>query len=243
MSTGSTPSCDFKRKRNFTEEEKNFLVELVQQHQDVITSKDNKSSMKVLKDKVWNEIFQKFNEKSGDTSGSSRNGNGSSNGLSSSSHTSRTLDQLKKCWENLRTKAKREYKQLNVVQTPEENRLQNKIISIIGDELDLPANGIPMLSSAAKSSIVRPGSANPVELIDAIALNGDVGEFGLIELNGGGNVSVKSVNITGLTGTDRPVAATALTKQQLKQLMIGRLMVTRKHTSSNSGKNKNVNLF
>jgi hypothetical protein len=228
MSTGSAPSCDFKRKRNFTEEEKTFLVELVQQHQEVITSKDNKSSMKVLKDKVWNEIFQKFNEKNGDAIDTSAK-DSSVGGLS---HTSRTLDQLKKCWENLRTKAKREYKQLNVVQTPEENRLQNKIISIIGDELDLPANGAGMLN-ASKTSLVHSNGAQ-VELIDAIALNGD-GEFGLIELNGGGNVSVKSVNIAGLTSADRPVTTAALTKQQLKQLMLGRLMVTPKHASSTSG--------
>lgn len=74
--------ADFKRKRNFTEEEKNFLVELVQQHQQIITSKDNKSSMKLLKDKVWSEIHQQFNE----------------NNLRNFNNSTRTLDQLKKCW-------------------------------------------------------------------------------------------------------------------------------------------------
>lgn len=73
---------DFKRKRNFTEEEKNFLVELVQQHQQIITSKDNKSSMKLLKDKVWSEIHQQFND----------------NNMRNFNNSTRTLDQLKKCW-------------------------------------------------------------------------------------------------------------------------------------------------
>jgi len=113
-------SQDFKRKRNFTEEEKNFLVELVQQHQQIITSKDNKSSMKILKDKVWSEIHQHFND----------------NNMRNFNNSTRTLDQLKKCWENLRTKAKREYKQLSIGNSLEENNLQHKIISIIGDELD-----------------------------------------------------------------------------------------------------------
>ena len=70
--------ADFKRKRNFTEEEKNFLVELVQQHQQIITSKDNKSSMKLLKDKVWSEIHQQFNE----------------NNLRNFNNSTRTLDQV-----------------------------------------------------------------------------------------------------------------------------------------------------
>ena len=74
--------ADFKRKRNFTEEEKNFLVELVQQHQQIITSKDNKSSMKLIKDKVWSEIHQQFND----------------NNMRSFNNSTRTLDQLKKCW-------------------------------------------------------------------------------------------------------------------------------------------------
>lgn len=72
-------STDFKRKRNFTEEEKNYLVELVQQHQQIITSKDNKSSMKILKDKVWSEIHQSFND----------------NNLRNFNNSTRTLDQLK----------------------------------------------------------------------------------------------------------------------------------------------------
>lgn len=76
--TNTNASTDFKRKRNFTEEEKNFLVELVQQHQQIITSKDNKSSMKILKDKVWSEIHQEFNRS-----------------INREINSSRTLDQLK----------------------------------------------------------------------------------------------------------------------------------------------------
>lgn len=41
---------------------------------------------------------------------------------------------------NLRTKAKREYKQLNIANSMEENNLQHKIISIIGDELEHTQN-------------------------------------------------------------------------------------------------------
>ena len=89
MANSNNMGADFKRKRNFTEEEKNFLVELVQQHQQIITSKDNKSSMKLLKDKVWSEIHQQFNE----------------NNMRNFNNSTRTLDQLKKCWVSERLSA------------------------------------------------------------------------------------------------------------------------------------------
>lgn len=61
--------------------------------------------------------------------------------------TTRTISELiefsRPPQENLRTKAKREYKQLNIVNSLEENNLQHKIISIIGDELDHTQNQQP----------------------------------------------------------------------------------------------------
>lgn len=62
----------------------------------------------------------------------------------------------------MRTKAKREYKQLNIGNSLEENNLQHKIISIIGDELD------------------HTQSQQTFEFGDSFAIDYDAGDFNII---------------------------------------------------------------
>lgn len=81
-------NVDMNKRRIYSEVEKNLLVELVSQHQKVIEQKDNSTTTLKHKNEAWDTICHLFN---------------SSKGVQSS-----TTKSLKKLWDNIKSKAKKE---------------------------------------------------------------------------------------------------------------------------------------
>ncbi|KAJ4447632.1 hypothetical protein ANN_09639 [Periplaneta americana] len=75
-------------KKRFTEEEKNFLLLMIEKQKHIIENKETDGSSLHQKRKAWTEIQSRFN--------------------SEPNHTERTVTQLQKCWDNIKTKRKRD---------------------------------------------------------------------------------------------------------------------------------------
>ena len=71
----------------FSELEKSLLMELVDKHKDILENKQNNFKMIRQKNQAWENVLEEFNSQSGVKKRDSK--------------------QLRKCWENLKARAKK----------------------------------------------------------------------------------------------------------------------------------------
>jgi hypothetical protein len=111
------------KRANFKQLDYELLISLIEEHKDVITERKYDSISLAKKSKVWDEISKQFNER---------------NPLEP-----KTIQQLKKCWENLQNKSKRAAVDEKISRRKtgggiidiEATDLESKVNAIMGDEL------------------------------------------------------------------------------------------------------------
>jgi len=111
------------KRANFKQLDYELLISLIEEHKDVITERKYDSVSLSKKSKVWDEISKQFNER---------------NPLEP-----KTVQQLKKCWENLQNKSKRAVVDEKISRRKtgggiidiEATDLECKVNAIMGDEL------------------------------------------------------------------------------------------------------------